>query len=63
MDVSGVSNLATSLAASTKPNSAVGLAVLKKAMDTQASTAAGLIQTLPSLPSNPSVGRNINTTA
>ena len=62
MNVSGVSNLVSSIAASTKPNSAIGLTVLKKAMDTQASTAAGLIQALP-LPSNPNVGRNVNTIA
>ncbi|MDR0378946.1 MAG: YjfB family protein [Candidatus Accumulibacter sp.] len=61
MDVSGIANMATSFAA-TKTNSAVGVAVMKKALDTQASTAAGLIQALPQ-PSNPNIGRNINTTA
>jgi hypothetical protein len=61
MDISGISsNLTASLAA--KTNDAVGIAVLKKAIDLQASTAAGLVQALPQ-PSNPNIGRNINTTA
>ncbi|MDR2789102.1 MAG: YjfB family protein [Candidatus Accumulibacter sp.] len=59
MDVSNISNLSTSIAA-TKTNSATGIAVLKKALDTQASSAAGLIQALPPLPSNTNIGRNIN---
>jgi hypothetical protein len=61
MDVSSIANVATSLASTTN-NSAVGVAVLKKAIDLQASTAAGLIQALP-LPSNPNIGRNVNIVA
>jgi hypothetical protein len=62
MDVSSIASLATSTVAA-KANSAVGIAVLKKAIDLQASTAASLIQALPSQSANPNVGGNVNTIA
>lgn len=62
MDVTGIANLATALATQ-KNSDAVNVAVLKKALDSQANTAAGLIEALPPVPSNPNVGRNVNTTA
>ncbi len=62
MDVTGIANLATALATQ-KNSDAVNVAVLKKALDSQANVAAGLIQALPPVPSNPNVGRNVNTTA
>jgi len=46
-----------------KNSDAVNIAVLKKALDSQANAAVGLIQALPPVPSNPNVGRNVNTTA
>ncbi|WP_050460713.1 YjfB family protein [Herbaspirillum autotrophicum] len=62
MDVTGIANLATALATQ-KNSDAVNIAVLKKALDSQANAAVGLIQALPPVPSNPNVGRNVNTTA
>jgi hypothetical protein len=65
MDTSGIASLATNMAASAT-DQAVGIAVLKKAMDIEASGAATLLQAIPSasaanLP--PHLGQNINTTA
>lgn len=60
-----------SISASSAVNSAVSqvstesqksVLVLKKALDSQAQTAAALIQALPQPPSG-NVGRNVNTTA
>ncbi len=62
MDVSGAVSTATSLA--TAQNSdALNVAMLKKALDMQAVMAASLIEALPALPSNPNIGRTINTIA
>ena len=66
MDVSSIAQAATSIA-ETGTKQAVGLAVLKKAQDIQASSAQALIEAIPPapaaprLPSNP--GNTINTTA
>lgn len=65
MEVTNIANLATTIA-TTASNQAVGVAVLKKAMDVQASSAAALLEALPpatgaNLP--PHLGQNINTTA
>ena len=62
MDVTGIADLATALATQ-KNSDAVNIAVLKKALDSQANAAVGLIQALPPVPSNPNIGRNVNTTA
>ena len=66
MDVSGIANLATSMAR-VQTGQDVGIAVLKKVLDTETSIAAGLIAAIPTPPtiSNlpPHLGRNINTTA
>ena len=62
MDVSNIVSLSSSLM-NIKTNSTAGVAVLNKALDSQVSAAAGLIQALPQLPANPNIGRNINTTA
>lgn len=66
MDINSLSNLTTTLASTTPANDEVGLAVLKKANEVQASTAAALLQALPpaskpNLP--PHLGQNVNTTA
>lgn len=62
MDVSAIASLSTDLA-NAKAGDALGVTVLKKALDSQATLAAGLIQALPALPANPNIGRNVNTTA
>ncbi len=68
MDVTGIANLATNMSENAT-NQAVGIAVLKKALDAQAGNAAALIAALPPItPSAPAslpphLGQNINTTA
>lgn len=68
MDVSNISN-ASSLLFDQSASNEVGIAVLKKALDSQAQSAAALIKALPqpekttssNLPSH--LGQTINTTA
>ncbi|MEN3294761.1 MAG: hypothetical protein V7642_4014 [Burkholderiales bacterium] len=65
MEINGIVNLSTAME-TTRTGQAVSIAVLKKALDTQATSAAALIQALPpvqpaSLP--PHLGQNVNTTA
>ncbi len=64
MDVSSIAKLATSVA-ETGLKQEVGMAVLKRSRDIQASAAAQMINSIPSPPQNlpPNLGRNINTTA
>jgi len=66
MDVKGIAALATSIA-ETGTKQEVGVAVLKKAQDIQASSAAALIEAIPPVPSAPNLpahlGSRINTTA
>jgi hypothetical protein len=66
MDVSGIANLATSMAQA-QTGQDVGIAVLKKALNAEASIAAGLISAIPAPPSAvslpPHLGQNINTMA
>jgi hypothetical protein len=56
MDISGVQT--ASIASSVGQNDAVGIAILKKAMDIQEQSAVQLIQSIPELPDN--LGKNIN---
>lgn len=65
MDVNNIAHLATTIA-TTATNQAIGLAVMKKANQVQATTAAAMIEALPpatsaNLPEH--IGRNVNTTA
>jgi len=66
MDVTGIANVATTMAEA-NTNQAVSIAVLKKAMDLNAAGALALIEAIPdtqpkqNLP--PHLGQNINTTA
>lgn len=66
MDVSSIARLATSMA-ETGVKQEVGVTMLKKAQDIQASTATALLSAIPpvpkaaNLPSN--LGNSINTTA
>ena len=66
MDVSGIAQLSTTIA-DTGTKQAVGVAVLKKAQDIQASSAAALIEAIPPVPSTPNLpshlGNTINTKA
>jgi hypothetical protein len=66
MDVTGIAQLATSLA-DTGTKESVGIAVQKKAQDIQSSTATALIEALPPVTSTPNLpshlGNKINTTA
>lgn len=50
--------------AETKAGQAVSMEVLKKALDAQATAAAGMIEALPKIQNLPEhLGQNINTTA
>lgn len=63
MDVTGIAQLSTTMA-DTGTKQAVGIAVLKKAQDIQASSASALIAAIPPVPNLPAhLGNNINTTA
>lgn len=66
MDVTGIASVATTMAES-RTNQAVGIAVLKKAID---SSTAGALALIEAIPDNRSIqnlplhlGQNINTTA
>jgi hypothetical protein len=65
MEISGIASLATRIE-TTRANQEVGIAVLNKALDVQATSAATLLQALPpvqsaKLPAH--LGQNVNTTA
>lgn len=70
MDIGGVAGISSKITemATGQTNDAVGMAVLKKAMDIDASSAAALIDAIPAAPAAahnlpPHLGQNINTTA
>jgi hypothetical protein len=66
MEVNDIASLAT-IMTQTQLKQQVGIAVLKKALDMEGSTALTLIQALPTAPSAANLpanlGQNINTTA
>lgn len=63
MDISSVGSLSTALT-QVAANDAVGLQVLKKAIDMQAQSALQLLQGLPQAPSNPpNLGNTIDVKA
>lgn len=66
MSVSSIGSLSTNLSPA-KTDQAIGIAVLKKALDSEKSTASALLDALPSVPTTSSLpsnlGRTINTTA
>ncbi|WP_380181189.1 YjfB family protein [Kalamiella sp. sgz302252] len=62
MDVSQIASLATGFDNMELGNK-VSTLVLKKSLDSQQSLAAGIVNSIPQLPANPAIGRNINTTA
>lgn len=65
-EINSIANFATTQKPA-ETQDAVGLSVLKKAINVQASTATALVEALPpATPANnlpPHLGRNINTTA
>ena len=70
MDISGVAGITSKITemATTQTNEAVGMAVLKKAMDIDAASSAALINAIPAAPAvahnlPPHLGQNVNTTA
>ena len=66
MDISSIAS-GTTTVAMPETQDAVGITVLKKAMDIQASNAAALLEALPPVVATPNLpphlGQNINTTA
>ncbi|CAN5400164.1 hypothetical protein BH11PSE11_BH11PSE11_14540 [soil metagenome] len=65
MDVTGISNVATSLA-EVQSSQSIGIAVLKKALDAERDGAAALLNAIPppdSVNLPPHLGQNVNTTA
>lgn|GEM_PF-225455 len=62
MDVSQIASLASGLN-NLELNSQVSNLVLKKTLDNQQAAATSLIASIPQMPANPAIGRNINTTA
>ena len=66
MDISAIASYSTSVA-ETGLKQEVGVAVLKKALQAESTTATALLQALPSTPSvqnlPPNLGNTINTTA
>jgi uncharacterized protein (UPF0147 family) len=63
MDAMSIARLSTTIA-ETNTRQDVSMAVLKKAMDVQASSATALLEALPSTPNLPShLGNRVNTTA
>ncbi|AYQ48741.1 YjfB family protein [Dickeya solani] len=62
MDVSQIASLSTGLS-NMQLSSEISTTVLKKSLDNQKDTVNSLIQSIPQLPANPAIGRNINTTA
>ncbi|NEX21181.1 putative motility protein [Thiorhodococcus mannitoliphagus] len=68
MDVGSTAGLAsyTNTSASNQVSTQVGIATLKKALDTQAEMATQMVQSVPEVPTEAlpdNVGRNINVTA
>jgi hypothetical protein len=65
MEVNNIANLATTMATA-ETNQALGVTVLKKAIDIQASSAAALLEALPPVTSTnlpPHLGQNVDTVA
>lgn len=62
MDVSQITSLATGLD-NMELAKKISTLVLKKTLDNQQSMASGILDSIPQLPANPAIGRNINTTA
>lgn len=59
MDVSQMLSLSTAMN-QMQTSSEIGTAVLKKSLDANTELASEMIQSIPQLPANPAIGRNIN---
>jgi len=62
MDVSQITSLAIGLDNLDLGNK-INTLVLKKSLDNQQAMATGILESIPQLPANPAIGRNINSTA
>jgi hypothetical protein len=62
MDIASVGS-ALSMISQSSTGDAVGIAVLKKALDAQAQTALQLIQALPPVANPPNLGNHVDTKA
>jgi hypothetical protein len=62
MDVNSISQLATAMSA-TQTNQDIGIAVLRKALDSAAASATELIDAVPQVNLPPHLGQTIDTTA
>lgn len=63
MDISSIASTASSMAQA-NANDAVGIAVFRKALDTAASSATQLIESIPQPPSNPPhLGNSVDVSA
>ncbi|WP_312628407.1 YjfB family protein [Scandinavium sp.] len=62
MDISQIESMSTAMD-QMQFRSEVGTLVMKKSLDAQSEAATAIIQSIPQLPANPAIGRNINVTA
>lgn len=62
MEIATIASVGTAMAQK-ETAQAIGIAVLKKALDTQSSTAASLLEALPPANLPPHLGKNVNTIA
>ncbi len=62
MDVAQIDSMSATLD-QMQLRTGIGNTVLKKAINSQSDTALTLLESVPSLPSNPAIGRNVNVTA
>lgn len=62
MDVAQIDSMSAALD-QMQLRTGIGNTVLKKAINSQSDTALTLLESAPSLPSNPAIGRNVNVMA
>lgn len=62
MDITTIAHVGTAMA-QTETAQALNIAVMKKALGTQASAAGSLLEALPPVNLPPHLGQNVNTTA
>lgn len=61
MDSSQITSMSTAMN-QLQFSSEVGTLVMKKSLDAQSNAATAMIESIPKLPANPAIGRNINVT-
>ena len=62
MDISQIESMSAAMD-QMQFRSEVGNLVMKKSLDAESDAATAMIQSIPQLPANPAIGRNINVTA